>query len=139
MFPYIIDTLDESQDLDDFRVMTDNILVALDGTQYFSSDKIHCDNCSVKNYKNGKTAYSHSVVTPVILAPGKNNVIPLEPEFITPQDGHRKQDCENAAAKRQLHQYGQQYQWLNAIILGDDLYSRQPLCEIILEEGFHFI
>lgn len=139
MFPYIVNAMDEAEYLDAFRVMNDNILIALDGTQYFSSDKIHCDNCSVKNHKNGKKTYSHSAVTPVILNPGKNMVIPLEPEFITPQDGHQKQDCENAAAKRWLQQYGQQYKGLNGIILGDDLYSRQPLCEIILEEGFNFI
>ena len=139
MFPYIVNGMDEAQYLDTFRVINDNILIALDGTQYFSSNKIHCDNCSVKNHKNGKKTYSHSAVTPVILKPGKNKVIPLEPEFITPQDGHQKQDCETAAAKRWLHQYGLQYKGLNGIILGDDLYSRQPLCEIILEEEFNFI
>jgi hypothetical protein len=25
-------------------------------------------------------------------------VVPLEPEFIVPQDGHEKQDCESRAA-----------------------------------------
>ena len=139
MFPYIVNAMDETEYPEAFRVMNDNILIALDGTQYFSSKKIHCDNCSVKNHKNGKITFSHSAVTPVILKPGNNKVIPLEPEFITPQDGHRKQDCENAAAKRWLQQYGQQYKGLNSIILGDDLYSRQTLCEIILEEGFNFI
>ncbi|MCP4648893.1 MAG: ISNCY family transposase [PVC group bacterium] len=139
MFPYIVNAMDEAEYPDSFRIINDNILIALDGTQYFSSDKIHCDNCSVKNHKNGKKTYSHSAVTPVILKPGKNKVIPLDPEFITPQDGHQKQDCENAAAKRWLCQYGLQYKGLNGIILGDDLYSRQPLCEIILKEGFHFI
>ena len=33
-----------------------------------------------------------------LVAPGHNKVIPLEPEFIAPQDGAEKQDCENAAA-----------------------------------------
>jgi hypothetical protein len=28
--------------------------------------------------------------------------VPLQPEFIVPQDGAEKQDCENAAAKRWL-------------------------------------
>ncbi len=46
--------MDEAEYLAAFRVMNDNILIASDGTQYFSSDKIHCDNCSVKNHKNGK-------------------------------------------------------------------------------------
>ena len=71
--------------------------------------------------------------------PDNNTVIPLEPEFITPQDGHAKQDCENAAAKRWLSQYGLRYRALGVTILGDDLYSRQPLCEAILEHGLSFI
>jgi len=32
-------------------------------------------------------------------------VISLDPEFITPQDGYEKQDCEVAAAKRWLHRH----------------------------------
>jgi hypothetical protein len=69
----------------------------MDGTQYFSSSKIHCPQCRVSEHHNGTVTYSHSVVTPVIVAPGKARVIPLEPEFITPQDGHAKQDCENVS------------------------------------------
>jgi hypothetical protein len=36
----------------------------------------------------------------MIVAPGHNMVLPLMPEFITPQDGAEKQDCERNAAKR---------------------------------------
>ncbi len=75
----------------------------------------------------------------MIVKPGNNKVIPLEPEFITPQDGHLKQDCENAAAKRWLSDYGPWYRESDIIILGDDLYSRQPLCLKILEQGFDFV
>ena len=35
---------------------------------------------------------------PVIVAPGENRVIALEPEFVQPQDGCEKQDCELLAA-----------------------------------------
>jgi hypothetical protein len=35
-----------------------------------------------------------------MVAPGKPAVIPLEPECITPHDGHAKQECEQVAAKR---------------------------------------
>jgi hypothetical protein len=83
--------------------------------------------------------YSHSVVTPVIVAPGNARVIPLEPEFITPQDGHEKQDCENAAAKRWLGQLGARYRPLGITILGDDLYCKQPVCEAIRQQGLNFI
>ncbi len=73
------------------------------------------------------------------MAPGNNKVIALPPEFITPQDGHKKQDCENAAAKRWIEQHGDMCKDLNVTILGDDLYSHQPLCELLEEKGFNFI
>src|SRR5258707_1376252 len=75
------------------------LLVALDGRQYSQSDSIHCLNCSRK-VKDGKEFFSHTVVTPTIVAPGVNKVISLMPEYITPQDGDKKQDCELKASKR---------------------------------------
>jgi hypothetical protein len=57
-------------------------------------------------------------------------VIPLEPEFIVPQDGAEKQDCENAAAKRWLATHGARYARLNPIYLGVTICSpasRWPL------------
>ena len=84
-----------------------------------------CDKCTVKTHKNGSQSYSHSVITPVIVSPSNNNVISLEPEFLVPQDGHKKPDCENAAAKRWISKYGKRYKEIGATILGDDLYSRQ--------------
>jgi hypothetical protein len=58
---------------------------------------------------------------------------------VVPQDGHDKQDCENAAAKRWLLQHGKRYSALNVTILGDDLYCHQPLCQQLLAQGFNFI
>ena len=72
------------------------MLIALDGTEYFSSTQIHCPNCSTRECNDGKTHYFHSVVTPIVVCPRNSKVLPLEPEFVVPQDGHDKQDCENA-------------------------------------------
>jgi hypothetical protein len=73
------------------------------------------------------------------VAPGNPRIISLTPEFITPQDGHEKQDGEHAAAKRWLTQHGYKYKQLGVTILGDDLYSHQPICEAIQQQGFNFI
>ena len=56
----------------------------------------------------------------------------LAPEFIRPQDGATKQDSETAAAKRWLKTYGSAFDGLNITVLGDDLYSRQPMVESCL-------
>lgn len=139
MFNWIFTALNELGQLQAFRAVEDQLLVALDGTQYHHSNSIHCKNCTVKTHRNGQTSYSHTVITPVIVAPGQSRALPLEPEFITPQDGHHKQDCETAAAKRWLEQYAANYQALNVTLLGDDLYSRQPLCERVIAAGLNFI
>ena len=139
VFSYALDALHELGHLEPYRSINGDLLVALDGTQYFSSSTIHCDKCRVTQHKNGTLTYSHSAVTPVIVASGNPRVIPLEPAFITPQDGHEKQDCENAAAKRWLSEYGARYRALGVTILGDDLYCKQPLCEAFIREGLNFI
>jgi hypothetical protein len=100
----IYDALREQGILQTFRGVHDSTLIALDGTWYHSSQKIHCACCSSLEHTNGQTTYYHSALTPVIVAPGRPEVISLRPEFITPQDGHTKQDCEIAAAKRWLEQ-----------------------------------
>jgi hypothetical protein len=139
VFTYIIDGLANSGYLNAFRSYNDNLLCALDATQYFSSKTIHCQNCSIKDHKDGSKTYSHSAITPVFAAPGNKKVISLPPEFITPQDGHNKQDCENVAAKRWLNQYAPTYKALGITILGDDLYCKQPICDLILDHLLDFI
>ena len=50
----------------------------------------------------------------MLVAPGHNRVVPLQPEFIVPQDGHDKQDCETVAARRWLAAHGPEYARLPA-------------------------
>jgi len=139
VFDDILGVLKATNQLSEFRSFADTLLMPLDGTEYFSSTKIHCPHCSTRQLKSGEVRYFHTVVTPVIACPGRREVIPLVPEFIVPQDGHDKQDCENAAAKRWFQKHGERYRALAITVLGDDLYCHQPLCELLLAEQFDFI
>jgi hypothetical protein len=116
-----------------------HLLVAMDGTEYFKSQKIHCECCSSRTHKNGSITYFHQAVLPVIVAPEQPQVIALVPEFITPQDGHDKQDCEVAAAKRWISAHAARLHPQPITLLGDDLYSHQPLCEHCLAHQLSFI
>jgi hypothetical protein len=107
--------------LDPVRSCGGNVLCPPDGATYFPSQKIHCDNCSVTNHKNGTKTYSRAAVTPVFVKPGCDKAISLVPEFVVPQDGHDKQDCENAAAKRWLKKYGPFLEKIGSTVPGDDL------------------
>ena len=139
VFTHIIEGLKSMGYVEAFRSYNGNILCALDATHYFSSKKICCENCNTKEHQNGTITYFHSAITPVFVTPGKNQVISLPPEFITPQDGTTKQDCENAAAKRWLNQYAPLYKKLGITILGDDLYCKQPISSMIIDHGLSFI
>ena len=117
----------------------DHTLIAMDGTQYFCSNKLSCRNCSTRKHANGQIDYFHNVVAACIVKPGKNWVLPLRPEFVEPQQDYEKQDCESRALRRWLEQNGSRYSPLNPVYLGDDIYSKQPVCEAVLAVGAHFL
>ncbi len=140
MFDFVFDGLKSMGFFEHYRSINKNILIALDGVNYFSSQKISCEQCNTRHHTStGKTTYLHSAITPVIVAPGNPHVISLAPEFITPQDGHDKQDCEHTASKRWLLKHIHKYKDLGITILGDDLYAHHPLCEMLHQQGINFI
>jgi hypothetical protein len=134
----VFEGLEQHGLLSSFRVLSDQLLLALDGTQYFSSNTLHCRNCLQRQSSKGQTLYYHSAITPVIVCPGRSEVIALPPEFIMPQDGHDKQDCERVAAKRWIDTHATPVAPYGVTLLGDDLYSNQPLCQLALQQGFNF-
>ncbi len=66
----------------------------------FGIGKIHCPHCLTRKRSNGRTECYHTMLPATAVAPGHSRVVPLMPEFISPQDGHEKQDCEREAVKR---------------------------------------
>lgn len=74
-----------------------------------------------------------------MVSPEQSEVISLEPEFVLPQDGDEKQDCERKAAKRWLKNKAQHYPLNKVIVLGDDLYCRQSHCEAVQVKAWNFI
>ena len=74
-----------------------------------------------------------------MVAPGHTQVLPLPPEFIAPQDGAEKQDCERTAAKRWLARHAGRSPASGPVYLGDDLYACQPIAEAIQDTGGNFI
>lgn len=139
VFTEVFQHLEQQHLLEPFRVLDNQLLVSLDGTQYYSSKKLHCKNCLTRRLTNGQTLYYHSAITPVVVCPGQSQVIALAPEYIMPQDGHDKQDCEQAAGKRWIHQHANTFASHRITLLGDDLYSKQPFCSLALQHGFNFI
>jgi hypothetical protein len=125
--------------LDSWRTPLGTFLGVLDGTTTISSDTISCSSCTHVKGKDGSVLHRHSVVTPILVSPGEGRVVALPPEFVTPQDGHAKQDCEIAASSRWLGTWGARYAPWKLTLLGDDLYAHQPFCRKVLSSGFDFL
>lgn len=124
--------------LERYRQVAGTYLCSMDGTWYFSSEKIHCPNCTVYEHED-RTLYAHMLMAAMLSAPGQSHVLALEPEFIVPQDGHDKQDCEQQAIKRWVRRNAERFEPWSVTVLTDDLHSHQPLCDLLQENKFHFI
>ena len=122
-----------------FERLGGRTLIALDGTEYFCSQKLGCPQCQTRKRANGKTDYYHSMLAATIVAPGHNMALPLMPEFIAKQDGAEKQDCERNAAKRWLAAHAERVRELRPVYLGDDLFACQPICEAVLASDGDFL
>jgi hypothetical protein len=122
-----------------FQRLDGRALIALDGTEYFCSQKLGCANCQTRKRSNGKIESYHTMLAATLVAPGHNMVVPLMPEFIVKPDGAEKQDCERNAAKRWLAAHGERVKALRPIFLGDDLFACQPICQLVVAGGHDFL
>jgi len=115
-------------------------LIALDGTGYFSSEKLFSPFCLVKSCsKSGKTIYHLQALGAAIVHPDSRTVIPLAPEPICKQDGETKNDCERNGARRWLGNFREDHPHLKAIITEDALSPNAPHIRDILAADCHFI
>lgn len=137
-FHLILQRLKTGGYLQAYQAFANNLLIGLDGVHYFSSHTLHCPECIVTQHED-RVTYSHAALLPVLVAPDNPQVISLEPEFITPQDGATKQDCEQNAIKRWIVRNAHRFQPFPVTILTDDLHCKQPLCALLRQHGLNFI
>src|SRR5271156_1368252 len=128
-FLEIFRCLQRGKMLERFVYLDGCYLVSLDGTEYFSSKKIHCASCLEKHHRNGTVSYSHQLLGATLVHPDLKEVIPLAPEPIIQQDGHTKNDCERNATRRWLKQFRKEHPHLRAIIVEDALSANAPHVE----------
>lgn len=135
VFFRILSDIQSQDDFKHFKVLDGRVLIALDGSEYFSSYKINCPNCSTRKHRTGEVEYFHRLLAATIVAPGQNMALPLPPEFMSPQDGATKQDSEQKAAERWLLKHADGLAELKPVFLGDDLYAHQPFCLNVLKHN----
>ena len=114
-------------------------LLSVDGTGYFASQSVHCQNCCEKHHRNGRTTYYHQLLGAALVRPQRKAVIPLAPEPIVKADGAKKNDCERNAAKRLLTDVRREYPHLKLIVLEDALASNGPHIQLLKKLDLRFI
>lgn len=134
----IVQRLQRSNQLNQFNLMPGWTVCSIDATQYHSSKSIHCEQCLTKQHEDNSVTYYHSALQAALMHPDIKQVIPVMAEPIQNRDGTNKQDCETNAGKRLIPQLRQQFPRMGLIITGDDLFSRQPMIETVLENKFHY-
>lgn len=135
----IFSQLQRGKALEQFQFYRGTYLVAIDGTGFFSSSKVKCESCCVKNHRDGSQTYYHQMLGAALVHPSLRQVIPLAPEPIEKQDGAAKNDCERNAAKRLLETIRCDHPRLDITIIEDALSANVPHIQELQRHKMHFI
>jgi hypothetical protein len=139
LFKGVFRQLQRGKVLEDYVFLQGCYLVCLDGVEYFRSNSVHCDHCLSCQHRNGEVSYYHQLLGAVIVHPDFPEVIPLAPEPIQRQDGHKKNDCERNAARRWLKHFRRDHPRLPVIVVEDALSSNAPHIKDLHAARCHFI
>jgi hypothetical protein len=138
-FKAVFGQLQRGKALEEMVFFKGGYLLALDGTGYFSSTKVHCPSCLEKHHRDGSITYSHQMLGAALIHPDRREVIPLMPEAIIKHDGTEKNDCERNAAKRFIAKLRQDHPHLKFIVTEDGLSSNAPHIDTLHDYGCHYI
>jgi hypothetical protein len=139
VFTRVFRQLQRGKALEALTFLEGHYLLALDGTEYFSSKTIHCASCLHRVHRNGSITYAHQMLGAAIIHPDQRAVIPLMPEPIVNRDGTSKNDCERNAAKRFVAKLRQDHPHLKFIVTEDSLSSNAPHIETLQDYDLHYI
>lgn len=139
VFKSVFRQLQRGKALEAMTFLDGHYLLALDGTEYFSSKTIHCASCLHRAHRNGSVTYAHQLLGAAIIHPDQRAVIPLMPEPIVNSDGMAKNDCERNAAKRFVAKLRQDHPHLKFIVTEDSLSANAPHIETLHAYGLHYI
>ena len=139
LFPALLGSLGEFSWRQDLQTATGELLLVIDGTQSFSSKQIHCDHCRITKHQDGTRTYSHQAVVAAVVHPTDSTSLPIGVEPVSRQDGVRKNDCEQVAAKRLLRRIREQYPELKFMVVADALYATGPMIKLLEELSMSYL
>lgn len=137
-FSKLFSKLQRAELLEKYQVLNGHYALSSDGTGYFSSKTVHCENCMQKK-SGSEITYYHQMYGVSLVHPDNKVVIPLMPEPIMNQDGNSKNDCELNASKRFWNDFRREHPHLKAIAVEDSLYSKAPHIRMLNELNIRYI
>jgi hypothetical protein len=139
-FRSVFSSLQRGKALEQMQYLDAHYLLLMDGTQYFSSEKLKSPFCMEKtNSVTGVTTYYLQTLGAVLAHPDRREVIPLMPEPISKQDGETKNDCEINASKRFLTKFRKDHPHLKVVVCQDAISPNGPYIQFLKEHNCRFI
>ena len=138
-FQRVFTLLQRAKILEHFKFMDGSFFISLDGTGFFSSSTVHCQNCCVKEHRDGTKTYYHQALGAALVHPDQSVVFPFPIEPIMKSDGQKKNDCERNAAKRWIEAFRKEHPHMRATIVADGLSSNAPFITTLLHHHLNFI
>lgn len=140
MFKSLFAKAQRAKVLEQFQFLKQGFLMSVDGSGYFFSDEIHCENClTKKSQETGKISYYHQMLTGAIVCPGKNVVVPFCPEPIKKQPGETENDSERAAMDRYIEHFRREHPKLKVVLVADALHANAPFIRKLIIRDMHYI
>ncbi len=140
MFNDVLRALQRGKALEAFDFLDGHCLLSMDGSGYYSSKKVHCEQCLQRTHrKTGEVTYHHQMLAAALVHPDLQQVLPLAPEAIIKQDGNNKNDCERNASKRLLQKIRDEHPHKKLIVVEDGLASNAPHLRLLKRLNMRFI
>ena len=139
-FKAVFSRLQRGKGLEGMESIDGHHLISIDGTEFFSSETVHCANCCVRNKRNGRQEHFHQMVCASLVGTGTGSSFPLVmPEMVLRTDGSAKNDCEHNALMRLLPQLRREHPHLRMAVLLDGLHGKAPQVRMLRQLGMNFI
>ena len=136
----VFSRLQRGKALEEMEYLNGYYLMLLDGTEYFSPEKLHSPFCMERiNSETGKTSYYLQTLGVALAHPDRKEVIPLMPEPISKQEGQTKKDCELNASRRFISKFRKEHPHLKVIVCQDAISPNGPYIRFLKEHNCRFI
>lgn len=139
LYKLLMQKIQRGKVLEDYVSVGGTYLISVDGTGFFSSNKLFNKNCTEKKSRNGDITYQQQLLGACLVKPNEKEVFPLCPEAIVKQDGSSKNDCEMNSLKRMIPKVRKAHPKMKFTVIGDALFSKAPVVLLLREYDMEFI